>query len=211
MEIMEGKVSEEQTGFRKGKGCVDQIFAIEMMLKEYLRKDEKLCSFHGPRKRHVIKLIGKLWNSLKIYGVGGQLLEEITAFYREASAYVRVDEELSERFHIGVGVRQGCVMSLWLFNIFIDGGCRWKTEDEWNGLGSGGVPICRVKNLREWWMNFIVYEGFGRRNKRPVKGRCIIGSLASIMRGRNVSLEVKKDFRISILLPTLTNGPETWT
>ena len=37
-----------------------------------------------------------LWNILKIYGVGGQLLWGIKAFYREASACVRVDGELSE-------------------------------------------------------------------------------------------------------------------
>ena len=45
-------------------------------------------------------------------------------FYKEASAYVRVDEELSESFPIGVGVRQGYVMSSWLFNIF----CGWVYE-----------------------------------------------------------------------------------
>ncbi len=35
MEVTEGKVSEEQGGFRKEKGCVDQIFAIKMIVKEY--------------------------------------------------------------------------------------------------------------------------------------------------------------------------------
>ena len=29
MEVTEGKVSEEQGGFRKGKGCVDQIFSLK--------------------------------------------------------------------------------------------------------------------------------------------------------------------------------------
>ncbi len=29
--------------------------------------------------------------------------------------------ELSESFDVEVGVRQGCVMSLWLFNICMDG------------------------------------------------------------------------------------------
>ncbi len=50
MEVMEGNVSEEQGGFRKGRGCVDQIFAMKMLVEEYLGKDKKL------------------------YGVGGQLL-----------------------------------------------------------------------------------------------------------------------------------------
>ena len=62
-----------------------------------------------------------LWNVLKIYGVGGQLMEGIKAFYREASACVKVDGELSDSFAVEVGVRQGCVMSPWLFNIFMDG------------------------------------------------------------------------------------------
>ena len=42
MEVTEGKVSEEQGGLRKGKGCVDQISAIKMMVEEYLGKDEKM-------------------------------------------------------------------------------------------------------------------------------------------------------------------------
>ncbi len=64
-----------------------------------------------------------LWNVLKIrvYGVGGQLMEGIKAFYRGANACVKIDGELSDGFGVGVGVRQGCVMSPWLFNIFTDG------------------------------------------------------------------------------------------
>ncbi len=34
---------------------------------------------------------------------------------------MKVDGELSDSFGVGVGVRQGCVMSPWLFNILMDG------------------------------------------------------------------------------------------
>lgn len=36
---------------------------------------------------------------------------------------MKVDGELSDSFAIGErrGVRQGCAMSLWLFNVFMDG------------------------------------------------------------------------------------------
>ncbi len=34
---------------------------------------------------------------------------------------LRVEGEFSESFAVEVGVRQGCVMSPWLFNIFMDG------------------------------------------------------------------------------------------
>ncbi len=51
-----------------------------------------------------------LWNTLGVYGVGGQWLEGIKSFYENASASVEVNEELSESFKAEVGVRQGCVM-----------------------------------------------------------------------------------------------------
>ncbi len=63
-----------------------------------------------------------LWNMLKIYGVGGQLLKGIQAFYRKVNASVRVGGEFSESFVVEVGVKQECVMSPWLFNFFTTGG-----------------------------------------------------------------------------------------
>ncbi len=42
MEITERKVSEEQGGFRKGRGCIDQIFEMKRLVEEYLGKDKKL-------------------------------------------------------------------------------------------------------------------------------------------------------------------------
>ncbi len=39
----------------------------------------------------------------------------------------------------------------------------------------------------------------------------VIESLGRVMKGRTVSMEVKRGSRNSILLPTLTYGSETWT
>ncbi len=39
-------------------------------------------------------------------------------FNKGANACVRVEGEFSESFVIGIGVRQGCVMLPWQFNIF---------------------------------------------------------------------------------------------
>ncbi len=62
----------------------------------------------------------------QMYGVGGQLIEGIKASYRKANACIKVDGELSDSFAIRMGVRQGCVMSPWLSNIFMDGCMRGK-------------------------------------------------------------------------------------
>ncbi len=51
----------------------------------------------------------------------------------------------------------------------------------------------------------------GEVRERAVKDLSVTGSLARVMKGRSVSMEVKRGLRNSILLPTLTYGSETWT
>ena len=58
---------------------------------------------------------------LRIYGIGGRLLEGVKSFYVNSKACVRVGNGVSEWFPVKVCLRQGCVMSPWLFNIYMDG------------------------------------------------------------------------------------------
>ncbi len=91
-----------------------------MLMEEYSGEDREYAAFMDLEKAYNRVARKALWNVLKIYGVGGQLMERIKASYREANACVKVDGELSDSFAVGVGVRQGCIMSLWLLNIFMD-------------------------------------------------------------------------------------------
>ncbi len=63
-----------------------------------------------------------IWNWWK-------LINGVTSFSKAANTCVEVNGKLRESFRIHEGVRQGCVMSLWLFNLFMDGIVR----DESNG------------------------------------------------------------------------------
>ena len=47
-------------------------------------------------------------------------MEAIKTFYRRTRSCLRVDGKLSQRFDIRVEVKQGCVMSPWLFNVYLD-------------------------------------------------------------------------------------------
>ncbi len=42
MQITGSRVSEEQGGFRKGRGCVDQIFSLRMTVEKMLMKGKKV-------------------------------------------------------------------------------------------------------------------------------------------------------------------------
>ena len=51
----------------------------------------------------------------------GKLLSGIKSMYVDSSASVRIKVGESERFWIHSGVRQGCIMSPWQFNVYMNG------------------------------------------------------------------------------------------
>ncbi len=84
----------------------------------------------------------------------GKLLSAIKSFYEAASARVKINGEISEHFEIKVGLRQGCVMSPWLFNIYMDGVMR-----EVKGkVGEVGVKL--YNEGRTWVLNSILFYLF---------------------------------------------------
>ena len=52
--------------------------------------------------------------------LGGKRLSGIKSRYVDSSACVRVQGGESERFRIDSGVRQGHIISPWLFNVYMD-------------------------------------------------------------------------------------------
>ena len=56
-----------------------------------------------------------------MFGIKCQLLKAVQSFYTKRKACVRVSSEESEWFEVYGGLKQGYVMSLWLFNLFMDG------------------------------------------------------------------------------------------
>ena len=64
---------------------------------------------------------GAMWNLLRLNGIGGRLLQGVNSLYVGSKACVRVGNKVSEWFPVRVGLRQGCVMLLWLFNLYTDG------------------------------------------------------------------------------------------
>ena len=64
--------------------------------------------------------------------MGGKLFKDIKSVYVTSLACVRVKVGESDCFRINSGVRQGCIMSPWLFNVYMD------TEMEEGSEISGG-------------------------------------------------------------------------
>ena len=56
-------------------------------------------------------------NYVRTYDVGGKLLNGIKSVYVNSLACLRVKGCESEYFRIDDGMRQGCIVSSWLFNV----------------------------------------------------------------------------------------------
>ena len=115
-------ISEVQGGFRRGRGCTDQVFVVRQICEKYLAKGKDVYfAFMDLEKAYDRVDRDAMWNVLRLYGVDGKLLSAVKSLYVGSKACVRVGNEMSEWFPVKVGLRQGCVMSPWLFNLFIDG------------------------------------------------------------------------------------------
>ena len=71
--------------------------------------------------------------------------------YVDSSACVRVKGVESERFRVDSGVRQGCIMSPWLFNVYMDG----VMKEVKMGMGRREVSI--LEEGREWRIPGLLY------------------------------------------------------
>ncbi len=70
-----------------------------------------------------------LWTVLRLYGLGGRLLKGVKSFYVNSRACVRLGNDVSDWFPVCVGLWQRCVMSPWLFNVYMGGVVRSKCKN----------------------------------------------------------------------------------
>ena len=88
----------------------------------------------------------KLWEILKEMGIPDQLTCLLRNLYAGQDATVRSRNGTMDWFQIGKGLRQGCILSPWLFNLYAEYIMRNAGLDE----TQAGIKIARrnINNLR---------------------------------------------------------------
>jgi hypothetical protein len=117
------RLVDEQAGFRKGRSCMDQIFILKETLASRIDKKTYTC-FIDIRKAYDRVWRDGLWKALWDQGVNGKMWRVLRSYYAKVQSCAIVNGELTEWFDLHVGVRQGCVLSPILFDIFMDGMAR---------------------------------------------------------------------------------------
>ncbi|RUS86850.1 hypothetical protein EGW08_005387 [Elysia chlorotica] len=126
------KLRNEQAGFRKGRGCCDQIFTLRNIIEQCTEWQRQLyINFVDLMKAFDSIHRDSLWRILCAYGIPEKIVLIIKSFY--SNFRCRVGNS-STSFEVKTGVRQGCVMSALLFNITIDWVMIRTTEDKSRGI-----------------------------------------------------------------------------
>ena len=91
------RLREEQAGFNKGRGCIDQIFTIRNIIEQCLEWNSPLyINFIDFQKAFDSLHRGTLWKILQSCGVPDKLIVLIKLFYHHFECSVVVDGKLSE-------------------------------------------------------------------------------------------------------------------
>ena len=144
---MNQELSDVHTWFRKGRGTRDQIASIHWII-EKAREFQKIIYLYFINYAKAFDCVdhGKVWKALREMGLADHLTCLLRKLYAGQEATFRTLYGTTDWFKIEKGVRQDCLLSPCLFNLY--------TEHIVRNAGlvklQGGIKIGRrnIDNLR---------------------------------------------------------------
>ena len=144
---MNHAIPDVQAGFRKGRGTKDQIANICWIIKNAreFQKNNYFCFLDYAKAFDCVDH-NKLWKILKEMGIPDDLTCLLRNLYAGQEATVRTGHGTTDWFQIGKEVRQGCILSPYLFKLYAEYIMRNAGLDE----AQAEIKIARrnVNNLR---------------------------------------------------------------
>ncbi|CAG4924021.1 unnamed protein product [Colias eurytheme] len=143
---LDWQIPQEQAGFVKGKGTREQILNVRQLVEKAYEFDIPLVlCFIDYSKAFDCVDWSCLWKVLAELGVPQHLIFLLQSLYYNSQGVVRVDHTLSKPFKFEKGVRQGCILSPILFNIYGEYIMRRVCEDWDGGVNIGGTKITNLR------------------------------------------------------------------
>ena len=118
---MNPELPDVQAGFRKSRGTRNQISNIRWMIEKAreFQKNIYFCFIDYAKAFDCVDH-NKLWKILREMGIPDHLTCLLRNLYAGQETTVRTEHGTTDWFRIGKGVHQGCILSPWLFNLYVE-------------------------------------------------------------------------------------------
>lgn len=134
-EAVDTKLRDEQAGFRKNRSCPDQIASLRIIVEQSLEwKSPLYINFIDYEKAFDSVDRESLWKLMRHYGIPEKFISLIRGTYQDMKCRVAHAGQLSDSFEVKTGVRQGCILSPFLFLLAIDWIMKTTTAGRRNGI-----------------------------------------------------------------------------
>ena len=119
--LHKGILSPSQLGFVQGNRTSDPHIILHNLLQRYCHRGKKRLygCFVDFSKAFDSVPRDMMLDKLRKSGIDGNVLEIIKVIYLEDTVSIKIGNKHSSSFKTNKGVRQGCVLSPLLFNIFL--------------------------------------------------------------------------------------------
>ncbi len=119
--VVNGLIVDGQNGFRPGRSCIDQIRTPTNIVET--RKNMKKSTFTAFIDfSKAFDRINQnlLWHKLQHLGIPDKLFSTLQCIYGHVQYCVRINGVRTDWFNVSSGLKQGCLLSPILFNLYIN-------------------------------------------------------------------------------------------
>ena len=132
---------DEQHGFRPGRCTIDQDDNLANVLENRLKKKlGTFAAFIDFSKSYDRINRELLWHKLSKMGISGRFLASWQSLYKNMKCTVHVNGQQTDWFDVYCGLKQGCILSPMLFNLFISDLTR-DINDVSSDISVGDTPL----------------------------------------------------------------------
>ncbi|CAH8483518.1 unnamed protein product [Schistosoma haematobium] len=132
---VDAQLRDQQAGFRKDRSCTDQIATLRIIVEQSIEWNSSLyINFIDYKKEFDSVDRTILWKLLRHYGVPEKIVNIIRNSYDGLNCKVVHGGQLTNSFEVKTSVRQGCLLSPFLFLLVIDWIMKTSTSEGKHGI-----------------------------------------------------------------------------
>lgn len=197
-------IPESQAGFRRGRGTLDNIFILNHIIqRKREEKNSKVYTLFIDLRAAFDKVEGKkLWERLKVKNINEHLIRRIKDLYEETKVTIRTRQGMTSMFKTTKEVRQGCVLSPLLFNLYIADIDKYMSE-----RGIGGIKLGKE---RIWTLAYADDMVIMAKNRETLLDMMYMNTLRKYLKEKGLILNTEKT-KVLVFNRKRKEKKEKWT